>query len=66
MELLTIYLIMINVATAVIFGWDKLQARTAGHRVRERNLLLLAVFGGSLGGLLAMYIFRHKTRHIKF
>ncbi|MGE5417959.1 MAG: DUF1294 domain-containing protein [Acidobacteriota bacterium] len=66
MEVSVIYLIVINVTTMVIFGWDKLQARSGGRRIRERDLLLLAIFGGSLGGLLAMYLFRHKTRHLKF
>lgn len=60
------YLIIINVATFALFGADKLLAKGHRRRVPEACLLLLAVAGGSLGGWLAMYIFRHKTRHKKF
>ena len=37
-----------------------------GERVPEKNLLLLAVVGGSVGALLGMYLFRHKTLHRVF
>jgi uncharacterized membrane protein YsdA (DUF1294 family) len=35
-------------------------------RIRESTLILLAVIGGSVGALLAMYTVRHKTKHNKF
>lgn len=38
----------------------------ARRRTPEFTLLLLAALGGTLGALLAMHIFRHKTRHLKF
>ena len=45
---------------------DKRLSRKHGHRVPERTLFLLAIFGGALGGVLGMQIFRHKTQHPNF
>ena len=45
---------------------DKWKARKNRWRVRESTLLLIAALGGSVGSLLGMYLFRHKTRHLKF
>ena len=52
----------------LIFGVDKLLAKHPRFRQRvpEKNLLLLAVVGGSVGALLGMYLFRHKTLHRVF
>ena len=60
------YLAIINVATFLTFGIDKLKARQSKWRVREAALLMLAVLGGSLGAWLGMQIWRHKTLHNKF
>lgn len=65
-DLLLIFLLLVNVIDFSLFGWDKRQARQGGWRIPERTLLLWAVLGGSIGGLLGMLIFRHKTRHMKF
>lgn len=56
-----IYLGIINVVTFIAFAIDKLNA--IGHRSRIKivTLLGLAFMGGSLGGLLAMYLLKHKT-----
>ena len=45
---------------------DKLRARKKRWRIPEAVLMGVAVFGGSVGVMLGMYAFRHKTRHIKF
>ena len=45
---------------------DKRKARKKLWRIPEATLLLVAVFGGSIGSLLGMYMFRHKTKHLKF
>ncbi len=63
---LTLYLIIINVITFVIFGVDKYKAIRQEWRIRESTLLGLALIGGSIGGWLAMYIFHHKTKKVKF
>lgn len=60
------YLAIINALVLVVYGGDKLFAKLDSWRVPEKVLLLLALLGGSIGALLAMQIFRHKTRHMKF
>ncbi len=47
-------------------GIDKYFARIGARRIPEKRLFLMAVLGGAAGGLLGMYAFRHKTRHITF
>ena len=60
------YLAIINALVLVVYGGDKLFAKLDSWRVPEKVLLLLALLGGSIGALLGMQIFRHKTRHLKF
>ncbi|MGE5455348.1 MAG: DUF1294 domain-containing protein [Methylocystaceae bacterium] len=60
------YLVFINGLTFIVFAIDKRRARRAHWRIPERNLLLLCSVGGSIGGWLAMYLLRHKTKHLKF
>lgn len=66
MEVLWIYLLVINVAAFVMYGMDKKRAVRGQWRIPEKSLLLAAAVGGALGALLGMQIFRHKTRHLKF
>ena len=66
LRLLLYYLLAANLLTFVIYGIDKQKARHNHWRVREASLLLLAALGGSIGALLAMRVFRHKTQHKKF
>ncbi len=61
-----IYLIGINVLTFLIYGMDKWKAKRDKWRIPEDTLIWLAVAGGSVGALLGMHLFRHKTRHRKF
>lgn len=61
-----LYLILINAAGLVLMLTDKLLSKTRARRIPERTLLLLAALGGSLGSVLGMVLFRHKTRHRKF
>ena len=66
MKYLLYYLILINVAAFLFMLVDKRKAIRKRWRIPERVLLGLSFIGGSLGGLLAMQLFRHKTKHIKF
>ena len=50
-----------GVGTFLLFGFDKWRARRGGRRVPELWLVLLGAIGGWPGGLMAMWLFRHKT-----
>lgn len=63
---LAFYLVAINVIAFVVYGIDKLQAKRGGWRISEANLLWLAAFGGSVGALIGMQTWHHKTLHKKF
>jgi|GEM_PF-119260 len=59
-------LVALNVVTFVAYGIDKWKAKHGKWRISEATLLLLAVLGGSIGALAAMFLFHHKTLHAKF
>ena len=66
-----LWLVLINLVTFLVFGLDKLKAkRKVAHefirRVPEKTLFLLAALGGSVGALLGMRVWRHKTLHKTF
>lgn len=56
----------INILTFCLYGWDKYCAVRHRWRLSEFLLLGTAALGGSVGALLAMNLFRHKTRHFTF
>ena len=66
MKYLAIYLTIINAATFLLMLADKGMARKNAWRIPERTLLLAAALGGSLGALIGMQLFRHKTKHLRF
>ena len=66
MKLLSFYLLIINALGFLLMLVDKWKARKNRWRVRESTLLLIAALGGSVGSLAGMYLFRHKTLHLKF
>lgn len=66
MKYLLIYLLIMNALGFLLMLADKRRARKNRWRVPERALMTVAALGGSVGSLLGMYTFRHKTRHKKF
>lgn len=56
----------LNVATILVMGFDKLAAIVRFHRVPELGFYLMTLLGGSIGMLIGMYAFRHKTRKTSF
>ena len=58
-------LVIVNVVSLAIFGFDKLKSKNQGWRVSESRLLLVA-FCGPFGACAGMLLFRHKIRKIKF
>ncbi len=65
-KLLFLYVIIINFITFILFAVDKRNAIKKRQRIRVRTLLGCCFIGGSVGGLLAMYLFRHKTKKWSF
>ena len=63
---LEVWLIAVNFVTFALYGIDKSSAKRRRRRIPEKTLLLLPLLGGSLGGLLGMYAFHHKTKHWYF
>lgn len=61
-----IYVVIINIITFSVYGIDKSRARNGEWRISESALIFLAVIGGSVGAILGMRIFHHKTKHAKF
>ena len=57
------YLIVINIVTFLVYGIDKWKAKQGSWRISEATLLILAVIGGSIGALLGMRVWHHKTMH---
>ena len=59
---LSLYLLLINAITFIVYGIDKYLAKRNQKRVKIVTLLSLAAAGGSIGGLSAMILFKHKIR----
>ena len=66
MNVFYIYILVLSFITFIIYGADKARAQRGLWRIAERTLLTLSLLGGALGGLAAMYLFRHKTKHWYF
>ena len=66
MKYLLVYLTIINAASLLLMLIDKIKAKHHLWRIPEKILLGVSFIGGSLGGLIGMYLFRHKTKHIRF
>ena len=66
MNLILIYVVVINLATFLMYGIDKWNAKHDFRRIPEKILLGSAAVGGSIGAYTGMQLFRHKTRKPKF
>ena len=61
-----LYLIIVNAAAFLLMLADKQKAKQGAWRIPEKTLIGAAAIGGSIGALCGMYLFRHKTKHLKF
>ena len=61
-----IYPAAANLTAFILFATDKYKAKHGSWRIPESRLIGIALIGGSLGALLGMQLFRHKTQHTKF
>ena len=63
---IVIYLILINLITFLAMYIDKKKAKKGKRRIPEKTLFILVGLGGGIGGILGMYLFRHKTKKTRF
>ncbi len=66
LQLVWAVVVLLNVVTLLVFGFDKWRSRGDGRRVSERALLWFVFLGGWIGAWLAMGWFRHKTQKQPF
>ncbi|MGN0388332.1 MAG: DUF1294 domain-containing protein [Suilimivivens sp.] len=60
------YFIIMNLIGFSLMGIDKYRAKKRSFRIPEATLFIVAIIGGSIGSIIGMYAFRHKTRHWYF
>lgn len=66
MKYFIIYIVLINIICFIVYGIDKFLAKKNCFRISERCLFLFSLFGGALGAIIGMLLFRHKTKKFKF
>lgn len=64
--LITGYLLIMNIAGFASMGIDKAKAKKHAWRIPEATLFTIALLGGSIGSIVGMQLFRHKTKHWYF
>ena len=63
---LAIFVGAMGLITFILYGVDKAKAKSGAYRISEKVLLTFSFFGGAIGGIFAMTLFRHKTKHWYF
>jgi uncharacterized membrane protein YsdA (DUF1294 family) len=63
---LIIYLVAINLIGFFIMGIDKYKAKKGYWRTPEKTLFTITLLGGGVGTIAGMYLFRHKTKKLRF
>jgi uncharacterized membrane protein YsdA (DUF1294 family) len=66
MKYFAIYLLIVNAIGFLLMLIDKRKAIRHRWRIPEKTLFLTAAIGGSVGSIMGMYTFRHKTKHLQF
>lgn len=66
MKWFVLYIVAVNLFGFIQMGMDKRRARRHAWRISEAQLFGAALLGGSIGSILGMYVFRHKTKHWYF
>lgn len=60
------YLLAMSIAAFILYGTDKRKAQKNKWRIKESVLLGFGFFGGAIGAIAGMKLFRHKTKHWYF
>ncbi len=58
--------IIMSIITLLVYAVDKYRAIKNKYRIKENTLLTLSFLFGSIGGLISIYLIRHKSKHLKF
>lgn len=61
-----LYLAVLCILDFLLMGVDKRRAKRDQWRIREKTFFLVALLGGSLGAMVGMQVFHHKTKHWTF
>lgn len=65
-DIIILYAVAVNVVSLIVMGVDKRRAIKQAWRIPESTLFVLAIIGGSIGSIIGMHLFHHKTRHWYF
>lgn len=60
------FLVLMSIITLILYVVDKIKSKQNKWRIQEKTLLCFGFFGGSIGALIGMKVFRHKTLHTSF
>lgn len=63
---IAIYILIINLVGFLSMGLDKYKAKRGAYRISEKALFIIALIGGSIGSIIGMYKFHHKTKKNAF
>ena len=63
---IVIYILIINLIGFFSMGLDKFKAKRGAYRISEKALFIIALIGGSIGSIIGMYKFHHKTKKTAF
>lgn len=61
-----LYLIIINLIGFFTMLIDKYKAKKGFWRTPEKTIFIITLLGGGIGTITGMYLFRHKTKKLKF
>ena len=61
-----VLIVLLNLGTFLAMGWDKHKAKEQAYRIAERTFWIWALLGGSIGVVLGMQVWRHKTQKGSF
>ena len=66
MNTLYLYLVIVNVATAALFTYDKVAAHKGKRRIPELSLHGFELAGGVFSVVVLMYVIHHKSRKMSY
>ena len=65
-QMIILYVLIINLMGFFIMGIDKFKAKKGFWRTPEKTIFTITLLGGGIGTVTGMYLFRHKTKKMKF